>query len=78
VLLAVPLTKLALKFGPPEFFALMLVGLSLVSSLAGRSILLALVSAVIGLLIAMVGIDPWPARRASPSAGWSSCRASTS
>jgi putative tricarboxylic transport membrane protein len=58
VLLAVPLTKLALKFGPPEFFALMLVGLSLVSSLAGRSILLALVSAVIGLLIAMVGIDP--------------------
>ena len=36
----------------------MLVGLSLVSSLAGSSILLALISAVIGLLIAMVGIDP--------------------
>ncbi len=38
VLLAVPLTRLALKFGPPEFFALMLVGLSLVTGLAGRSI----------------------------------------
>jgi putative tricarboxylic transport membrane protein len=58
VLLAVPLTRLALKFGPPEFFALMLVGLSLVTGLAGRSVLLALVSAVVGLLIAMVGIDP--------------------
>lgn len=58
VLLAVPLTRLALKFGPPEFFALMLVGLSLVTGLAGRSVLLALISAVAGLLIAMVGLDP--------------------
>src|SRR5262245_26299359 len=58
VLLAVPLTRLALKFGPPEFFALMLVGLSLVTGLAGRSVLRALISAVVGLLIAMVGIDP--------------------
>jgi len=58
VLLAQPLTALALKFGPPEFFALMLVGLSLVTGLAGRSIALALIAAVLGLLIAMVGIDP--------------------
>ena len=58
VVLAGPLTALALKFGPPEFFALMLVGLSLVVGLAGRSITLALISAVLGLLVAMVGIDP--------------------
>lgn len=58
VMLALPLTKLALIFGPPEFFALMLVGLSLVTGLAGSSIVLALISAVLGLLIAMVGIDP--------------------
>ncbi len=58
VLLAQPLTALALKFGPPEFFSLMLVGLSLVIGLAGRSIALALISAALGLLIAMVGIDP--------------------
>ena len=58
VLLAVPLTKLALLFGPPEFFSLMLVGLSLVIGLAGKSVLLALVSAVLGLLISMIGIDP--------------------
>src|SRR5688572_16444632 len=58
VLLAKPLTALALKFGPPEFFSLMLVGLSLVIGLAGRSIALALISAILGMLIAMVGIDP--------------------
>ena len=58
VVLAGPLTKLALLFGPPEFFALMLVGLSLVVGLAGTSIALALISAVLGLLLAMVGIDP--------------------
>src|SRR5262245_16367188 len=58
VLLAAPLTQLALRFGPPEFFALMLVGLSLVVGLAGRSVILAVISAVLGLLIAMVGIDP--------------------
>jgi putative tricarboxylic transport membrane protein len=58
VLLAKPLTALALKFGPAEFFALMLVGLSLVTGLAGNSLVRALISAIIGLLIAMIGIDP--------------------
>lgn len=58
VLLAIPLTKLALLFGPPEFFALMLLGLTLVVGLAGRFIVLALISALLGLLIGMVGIDP--------------------
>ncbi len=58
VLLALPLTALALKFGPPEFFSLMFVGLSLVTGLAGRSLVRALMSAVLGLMIAMIGIDP--------------------
>lgn len=58
VLIALPLTALALKFGPPEYFALMVLGLSLVTGLAGRSLVRALVSGVAGLLIAMVGIDP--------------------
>ena len=58
VLVAVPLAQYALKFGPPEFFCLMVVGLSLVTGLAGKSLIRALISAVIGLLIAMVGIDP--------------------
>ena len=58
VLLAVPLASVALTFGPPEFFALMAVGLSLVMGLAGASLLRALVAALLGLLIAQVGIDP--------------------
>jgi putative tricarboxylic transport membrane protein len=58
VVVAPPLAKVALSFGPPEFFALMLVGLGLVTSLAGRSLLAALAMAVLGLLIAMIGIDP--------------------
>lgn len=58
VLVALPLTNLALKFGPPEFFALMVLGLSLVTGLASKSMIRALMSAIFGLLIAMVGIDP--------------------
>jgi len=56
--LALPLAQLALRFGPPEFFCLMVVGLSLVTGLAGNSLVRALMSAIIGLLIGMVGIDP--------------------
>ena len=58
VVVAPPLAQVALSFGPPEFFALMLVGLCLVTGLAGRSLLAGLAMAVLGLLIAMVGIDP--------------------
>jgi putative tricarboxylic transport membrane protein len=49
---------MALEFGPPEFFALMLVGLCLVTGLAGRSLLAGILMTVAGLLIAMIGIDP--------------------
>ena len=58
VVVALPLAQLALKFGPPEFFALMLVGLCLITGLGGQSLLAGLVMAVLGLLIALVGIDP--------------------
>ena len=58
VVVAPPLARVALSFGPPETFALMLVGLGLVTSLAGRSLMAGLAMAVLGLLIAMVGIDP--------------------
>jgi putative tricarboxylic transport membrane protein len=57
-LIAAPLARLALKFGPPEFFALMLLGLCLVSGLAGRSLAAALMMTVLGLLVSMIGIDP--------------------
>jgi putative tricarboxylic transport membrane protein len=58
VVAARPLGSLGLRIGPPEFFALVLVGLSLLVALAGRSMVRALISGVLGLMIAMVGIDP--------------------
>ena len=58
VIVALPLARLALKFGPPEFFALMLFGMCLVTGLAGRSLAAALLMTVFGLLLAMIGIDP--------------------
>src|SRR5215216_1607084 len=58
IVVAPPLAQIALKFGPPEFFALMLVGLCLITGLGGRSLLAGLTMAVLGLLIAMIGIDP--------------------
>lgn len=57
VLLAVPLARYALAFGPPEYFALALAGLSLVAVLSSGSMGKGLISAAIGLLIASVGVD---------------------
>lgn len=55
---AKPLGELGLLVGPPEFFALMVVGISLLVALAGKSMVKALISGAVGLLISMVGIDP--------------------
>lgn len=58
VIAADPLASLGLRIGPPEFFALMVLGMSLLVGLAGRSMTKALISASLGLLLAMIGIDP--------------------
>jgi putative tricarboxylic transport membrane protein len=58
VVVAMPIAQLALKFGPAEFFGLMVAGLCLVIGLAGNNILAAMLMTVLGLLIAMVGLDP--------------------
>ncbi|RJQ48958.1 MAG: tripartite tricarboxylate transporter permease [Desulfobacteraceae bacterium] len=58
MVVSLPLANLALKFGPTEVFALLVVGLSLVTGLAGRSLLAALLMTLFGLLLAMVGMDP--------------------
>jgi putative tricarboxylic transport membrane protein len=57
VLLAEPLSNLAIKFGPAEYFSLMLLGLAAVSGLAGKSMTKALVMTVMGLLLATIGMD---------------------
>jgi putative tricarboxylic transport membrane protein len=57
VLLAEPLSNVALKFGPAEYFSLMLLGLCAVSGLAGKSMTKAMMMTVFGLLLATIGID---------------------
>ena len=58
VLAAGPLTRWALEFGPVEFFALIVLGLSLLTGLAGKSMIKALIMGVVGLILAMIGMDP--------------------
>jgi putative tricarboxylic transport membrane protein len=52
-----PLAKLALSFGPPEYFALICAGLILLTNLARGSTLKALMMVLVGLLIGNVGLD---------------------
>src|SRR5699024_267604 len=47
-----------LKFSAPETFGLALFGVSIISSIAGKSLVKGLISGLIGLLIATVGMDP--------------------
>jgi putative tricarboxylic transport membrane protein len=53
-----PLANFALRFGPPEFFALMVLGLTMVIGLMGKSIIRGMISAVVGLNLALIGLDP--------------------
>jgi putative tricarboxylic transport membrane protein len=56
-LLARPITALALKFTPMDYFLLALFGLTAVGSLTAKSFSRGLVSAVFGLIASMIGID---------------------
>jgi putative tricarboxylic transport membrane protein len=58
MLLAPILARAALKFGPPEYFALMFFGLTLVIYLCVGSITKGLIMAAAGLALSMVGQDP--------------------
>ncbi|MBE0462138.1 MAG: tripartite tricarboxylate transporter permease [Halomonadaceae bacterium] len=51
------LAKMALKFSSPEYFALAVLGLTVVASLGGR-LIFGLIGAALGLFIATIGIDP--------------------
>jgi putative tricarboxylic transport membrane protein len=55
--LGVPLTKLALLFGPAEYFSLMVLGLSFAVVLAQGSLLKAAAMILLGILLSSVGTD---------------------
>ncbi len=57
MLLAPPLAAFALRFGPPEYFALLLFGLLVLAYMSSGSMVKSLAMAALGLLLGMVGID---------------------
>ena len=63
VLASAWLAEQALRFGPPEYFAMALAGLLLLSRLSGGSVLQAFVLVAIGLALGTVGMEPISAIR---------------
>ena len=57
MLVAVPLAKTALRFGPPEYFALMCAGLIFLTYLTQGPIVKSLMMALVGILLGSVGLD---------------------
>jgi len=57
MLMSPTLVRWALSFGPPETFALMLLGLTTVTGLTGEHAVKGYISMVLGLMLAMVGFD---------------------
>tara|TARA_Y100000588_G_scaffold388900_1_gene490229 strand:+ start:4414 stop:5847 length:1434 start_codon:yes stop_codon:yes gene_type:complete len=57
IILAPPLAKLALKFGPWEYFAMVLMALVLISSISQGTMLKGLLSAMLGITAALPGLN---------------------
>ncbi|MGF0524055.1 tripartite tricarboxylate transporter permease [Agrobacterium pusense] len=57
VIFAPPLSRVALSFGPPEYFSLIVLGLILSVTLASGSVIKALAMIILGLLFGLVGAD---------------------
>jgi putative tricarboxylic transport membrane protein len=56
--IAPPLAAFALRFGPPEYTALLVLGLLVLAFMSSGSMVRVLAMAVLGLLVGMIGIDP--------------------
>jgi putative tricarboxylic transport membrane protein len=57
-LIAPPLANIALKFGPPEYAALLVLGLIFLAYMSTSSLVRTLLMACLGLLLGTIGIDP--------------------
>jgi len=57
MLLAVPIIKVALKFGPPEYFSLMLLGVVTLTFLSRKSMVKSLAMAAFGMFLGTIGTD---------------------
>ncbi|HHV58310.1 MAG TPA: C4-dicarboxylate ABC transporter permease [Firmicutes bacterium] len=56
--LSPPISRAALAFSAPEYFALAVFGLSIIISVSGRSLVKGLIAGLFGLLLSTVGLDP--------------------
>ena len=56
-LVAPPLATIALRFGPPEYTALLVLGLIFLAYMSSSSLIRTLLMACLGLLLGMIGID---------------------
>jgi putative tricarboxylic transport membrane protein len=56
--LVFPLAKAAVKFGPPEYFSLICMSMTILIYLASGSIIKAVIMILLGLFLGTVGIDP--------------------
>lgn len=56
--LAIPLVKMGLAFGPPEYFSLMVVGIVLLTFLSSKSTIKSLGMGALGIFLSTIGIDP--------------------
>lgn len=57
ILAAPALATIAYRFGPPEYFALTVFGLSMLASISGKSATKNLIGGAFGVLLATVGVD---------------------
>jgi putative tricarboxylic transport membrane protein len=53
------LAKYALKFGPPEYFALLFFSLTMLVSLSGTSLIKGMGTGLVGICLATIGVDPF-------------------
>ena len=53
-----PLARIALQFGPWEFFSLFVLALSMVAGLTEASLLKGLIAGCLGLIVTVLGADP--------------------
>jgi putative tricarboxylic transport membrane protein len=58
VLLAKPLSIIATRFGPFDYFALILMAMVLIASVSQGSLVKGLISGLLGMLVSMPGVDP--------------------
>jgi putative tricarboxylic transport membrane protein len=55
---AIHLARVALQFGPGEFTAVAVMALTIVGPASGKSLLKGIITAIAGLLVALIGLDP--------------------